>query len=158
MFDFEFFRITLAYVFGSSPNSTYYEYGMGLKNLICVFQYTRRSAAEVAAEKTFNKLTIKGKKLSIRWGKSQGKQEALTGPILAIPQVPGLPGALPAPPEELRNNFFNLGEGSAPATVAPAAVPYFIPTAALPMPGPGAIHYPSQDPSRMGATQRQIQQ
>ena len=131
---------------------------MGFKNLIFVFQYTRRSAAEVAAEKTFNKLTIKGKKLSIRWGKSQGKQEALTGPILAIPQVPGLPGALPAPPEELRNNFFNLGEGSAPATVAPAAVPYFIPTAALPMPGPGAIHYPSQDPSRMGATQRQIQQ
>ena len=133
-------------------------------NVLC-FQYTRRSAAEVAAEKTFNKLTIKGKKLSIRWGKSQGKQEAVatSGPMLAIPQVPGLPGALPAPPEELRNNFFNLGEGSAPApaaatAVARTAVPYFIPTAALPLPGPGAIHYPSQDPSRMGATQRQIQQ
>ena len=38
------------------------------------FQYTRRSAAEVAAEKTFNKLTVKGKKLLIRWGKAQGKQ------------------------------------------------------------------------------------
>merc|ERR1711963_1301239 len=86
--------------------------------------YTRRSAAEVAADKTFNKLTIKGKKLSIRWGKSQGKQEAAAtaGPVLAIPQVPGLPGALPAPPEELRNNFFNLGEGSAPASAAATAV------------------------------------
>ena len=57
-------------------------------------QYTRRSAAEVAAEKTFNKLTIKGKKLSIRWGKSQGKQDAIqaSGSGIAVPQVPGLPG------------------------------------------------------------------
>ena len=70
------------------------------KHDLIFFQYTRRSAAEVAADKTFNKLTIKGKKLSIRWGKSQGKQEAITsGPMLAIPQVPGLPGALPAPPK-----------------------------------------------------------
>ena len=108
--------------------------------------------------------------MSIRWGKSQGKQEAIAtagGPILAVPNVPGLPGALPPPPEELRNNFFNLGEGTsagppgaaAAANVAPpTAVPYFIPTAALPLPGPAPIHYPSQDPSRMGATQRQIQQ
>ena len=99
----------------------------------------------------------------IRWGKSQGKQEAIaSGPVLALPQVPGLPGALPAPPKELANNFFNLGAAgeagqSSSATAAPT-VPYFIPTAALPLPGPGAIHYPSQDPSRMGATQRQIQQ
>lgn len=128
----------------------------------CAFiQYTRRSAAEVAAEKTFNKLTIKGKKLSIRWGKSQGKQEAIaSAPVMAIPQVPGLPGALPAPPKELTNNFFNLGEASAStSSAAPGAnVPYFIPTATLPLAGPGAIHYPSQDPSRLGATQRQLQQ
>ena len=124
-----------------------------------LFQYTRRSAAELAAEKTFNKLTIKGKKLSIRWGKSQGKQDAIAaGPVLALPQVPGLPGALPAPPKELTNNFFNLGEGtSSSASAAAPTVPYFIPTATLPLPGPGAIHYPSQDPSRLGASQRQIQ-
>lgn len=127
-------------------------------NNLVFFQYTRRSAAELAAEKSFNKLTVKGKKLSIRWGKSQGKQETITsGPVLALPQVPGLPGALPAPPKELANNFFNLGEGTSTATAAPAAVPYFIPTATLPLPGPGAIHYPSQDPSRLGATQRQLQ-
>ena len=95
--------------------------------------------------------------MSIRWGKSQGKQETITaGPVLALPQVPGLPGALPAPPKELTNNFFNLGEGTS-GSAAPT-VPYFIPTATLPLAAPGAIHYPSQDPSRMGATQRQIQQ
>ena len=61
---------------------------------ILFLQYTRRSAAELAAEKTFNKLTIKGKKLSIRWGKSQGKQDAIqaAGSGMALPQVPGLPG------------------------------------------------------------------
>ena len=136
-----------------------------------LFQFTRRSAAELAAEKTFNKLTIKGKKLTIRWGKSQGKQEASSAPGAAPgipgPQVPGLPGALPAPPEELRNNFFNLGAGEGPSTStgagAPppptaAAVPLLIPTAAIPAALPGAVHYPSQDPSRMGATQRYLNQ
>jgi pre-mRNA-splicing factor RBM22/SLT11 len=136
----------------------------------CAFvQFTRRSAAEVAAEKTFNKLTIKGRKLSIRWGKSQGKQDMLTSAaggsgVLALPQVPGLPGALPAPPEELRNNFFNFGEGTSTSMGPPAAAPtvaYYIPAASgLPLPPgvPGGIHYPSQDPSRMGATQKHVQQ
>lgn len=32
-------------------------------------QFTKRSAAELAAEKTFNKLVLGGKKLSIRWVK-----------------------------------------------------------------------------------------
>ena len=83
-----------------------------------------------------------------------------TGPVLALPHVPGLPGALPAPPKELTNNFFNLGgEGPSSSSAAAPTVPYFIPTpAALPLPGPGAIHYPSQDPSRMGASQIQSQQ
>ena len=63
-------------------------------------------------------------------------------------------GALPAPPKELTNNFFNLGEGSssAAAPAAPAVPAYFIP-----LPGPAAIHYPSQDPSRMGASQQNLQ-
>ena len=56
--------------------------------------------------------------------------------------------------------LLNLGEASAStSSAAPGAnVPYFIPTATLPLAGPGAIHYPSQDPSRLGATQRQLQQ
>ncbi len=81
----------------------------------CAFiQYTRRSAAEAAAEKSFNKLFLKARRLTIRWGRSQGKQQtasdagAVAGPMVP---VPGLPGALPQPPEELTNNFFNLVNG-----------------------------------------------
>lgn len=44
----------------------------------CAFvQYTTRSAAEHAAEKTFNRLVIAGKRLTIKWGKSQGKYVGL---------------------------------------------------------------------------------
>ena len=136
----------------------------------CAFvQFTRRSSAEQAAEKSFNKLVIKGRKLTIRWGKSQGKQHEqhpLAGPAL-IPSVPGLPGALPNPPEELKNNFFNIEGGPGPSQPrasffyqagASAGVPPPPPPPAN-LPGPSPIHYPSQDPARMGATQnRHIQQ
>lgn len=111
--------------------------------------YTRRAAAEVAAEKTFNKLVIKNKRLVIRWGKAQGRQGASDGAstsqAAAAVAVPGLPGALPPPPEELTNNFFNLG-GSSAAPAAAGAAPLLLPKL------PGAIHYPSQDPGRMGST------
>lgn len=41
----------------------------------CAFvQFTNRSAAEVAAEKSFNKLILLGRRLTVRWGKSQAKQ------------------------------------------------------------------------------------
>ena len=73
----------------------------------CAFvQFTKRSAAEIAAQKSFNKLFIKGRKLTIRWGKSQGKMQDSSAE--GGSNVPGLPMALPAPPEELKNNFFNF--------------------------------------------------
>lgn len=41
----------------------------------CAFvQFTTRDAAEHASEKTFNRLVIGGKRLAIKWGKSQGKR------------------------------------------------------------------------------------
>ncbi|XP_075979973.1 pre-mRNA-splicing factor RBM22 [Anticarsia gemmatalis] len=132
----------------------------------CAFvQYTTRSAAEHAAEKTFNRLVIGGKRLTIKWGKSQGRQGANekneTAP--ALEPVPGLPGTLPPPPAYLHpfppqmppppnrpNDFFNLhhygGPGWAPwgGGVGPVGpVP--------PPPAPLALHYPSQDPARLGA-------
>merc|ERR1712029_931561 len=98
------------------------------------------------------------------------------------------PGALPAPPQELKNNFFNIGDSSKPhappaALGAPpqGASSFFyspdgaaggphgsqsggIPHAPPGLPphastlhaaaGPLPHHYPSQDPSRMGATQQ----
>lgn len=74
-----------------------------------------------------------------------------------MPAIPGLPGALPLPAlPVLQNNFFNLppplnaGPGLLPSSVAAAtrSPPPKGPTA-----GPVPVHYPSQDPSRMGATQ-----
>lgn len=154
----------------------------------CAFvQYTTRSAAENAAEKTFNKLILGGRRLTIKWGRSQGR----SGPTLgaqnldAYEPVPGLPGALP----ELSNNFFNLEPGHiplppppaslmvppmfgpppippffftpqmpaypAPAEVAarPATVTSEMAAAGKPVPVPVPVHYPSQDPARLGATQ-----
>ena len=143
----------------------------------CAFvQYTRRSAAEMAAQKSFNKLFIKGRKLTIRWGKSQGKMQDASSE--GGSSVPGLPSALPMPPKELENNFFNFStdgpgpSGSKPPMAPPPGnVPFFYPRSGAPppprppgapgagappsLPGPGRISYPSQDPSRMGATQHQ---
>ncbi|XP_056630750.1 pre-mRNA-splicing factor RBM22 [Diorhabda carinulata] len=154
----------------------------------CAFvQYTTRSAAETAAEKTFNKLILGGRRLTIKWGRSQGR----TGPSSIGPQaetyepVPGLPGALP----ELSNNFFNLEPGHiplpsmppppslmVPPLFAPPPIPpfFFNPPQLPPFTAPPAstssvnsgsesvglpksVHYPSQDPTRLGATQ-QIQE
>jgi pre-mRNA-splicing factor RBM22/SLT11 len=143
---------------------------------MCAFvTYTTRDAAELAAEKAFNKVIIHGRRLAIKWGKSQAKQAPSYNTEEAAPKldpVPGLP-SLPPPPD-----FFNLGAvastsaglqpappGTAPIlppvgaaafmTMAPPPPPGF----QVPPPGvvgggfgPAAIHYPSQDPKRMGAT------
>ena len=55
--------------------------------------YTTREAAEKAAERTFNKAIIKGKRMKILWGKSQEERAVASekdkGPVLQ--PVPGLP-------------------------------------------------------------------
>lgn len=152
----------------------------------CAFvQYTTRIAAETAAEKTFNKLILGGRRLTIKWGRSQGR----AGPVLAsalevYEPVPGLPGALP----ELSNNFFNLEPGHIPLPNMPPPASLIVPPMFGPPPMPpfffnapqlpayvgtpststvtseasvgggaaakgGPVHYPSQDPARLGATQ-----
>ncbi|GBP44250.1 Pre-mRNA-splicing factor RBM22 [Eumeta japonica] len=132
----------------------------------CAFvQYTTRSAAEHAAEKTFNRLVITGKRLTIKWGKSQGRQGVTENREVApaLEPVPGLPGALPPAPAFLQpfppqmapapnrpNDFFNLhhygGAGWAWSVAPPPA-----PGSAPPVPAPPGLHYPSQDPARLGA-------
>lgn len=166
----------------------------------CAFiQFTSRHSAESAAEKSFNKLIINGRRLNIKWGKSQGqtgateKEEEEETPDLE--PVPGLPGALPPPPIEISNNFFNLGDAppmqlqpqmpmrppmpprGMPPRGPPPMMPIFMrgplpPGIRLPPPPPGMlplrpppgvlprghvpqVHYPSQDPSRMGAVMQQ---
>ncbi|CAH0561500.1 unnamed protein product [Brassicogethes aeneus] len=149
----------------------------------CAFvQYTTRSAAEAAAEKTFNKLILGGRRLTIKWGRSQGRSgPSIVGHISdAYEPVPGLPGALP----ELSNNFFNLEPGHIPLPNMPPPASLMVPPLFGPPPIPSfffnpaqipnfvspaasaststatsetvtkqTVHYPSQDPSRLGATQ-----
>lgn len=146
----------------------FYQYGeirsitMVQKNQCAFIEYTSRSAAEAAAERTFNKLILGGRRLNIKWGRSQGRQaiSAVDGVRETLEPVPGLPGALPPPPENV-NNFFNLPGMMPPPMIPPPPMPpaafLFGPPAAPPIFPPGTvptgIHYPSQDPSRMGASQ-----
>jgi len=169
------------------------------KNHCAFVTFTTRIACEQAAEKSFNKLVIHGKRLTVRWGKSLGthyddEDDPKRGPRTA--PVPNLPGPVPLPPQELvsGNDFFNLG-GSIPRMPVqmpprmgwmppPPGMPFRIPAPGMPpgmmmRPGmappgvrppmvpptggpPGArpggpprhfnpVHYPSQDPTRMGA-------
>ncbi|GLG96642.1 hypothetical protein R5R35_010434 [Gryllus longicercus] len=121
----------------------------------CAFiQFTSRTAAEQAAERTFNKLILAGRRLTIKWGRSQARQpsasargEGLDG-MEELEPVPGLPGALPLPPTELHNNFFNLTDntdvtatsvsgGVAPPTIPPPIPPPMLIPPPLPRPPPG---------------------
>ncbi|XP_055931611.1 pre-mRNA-splicing factor RBM22-like [Argiope bruennichi] len=101
----------------------------------CAFiQFTTRQSAEMAAEKAFNKLILSGRRLTIKWGRSQAKLS--TGGSKEVENknlepVPGLPEALPPPPEELANNYFNL-----PPT------PTILPTAGALPPAPPLPPYP----------------
>ena len=60
----------------------------------CAFvTFTTRPAAETAAERSYNKLIIKGRRLKILWGKSQAeKPKAGAGGGVNLTPVPGLPG------------------------------------------------------------------
>lgn len=163
----------------------------------CAFvQFTQRQSAEAACEKSFNRLIIGGRRLNIKWGRSQAalpapKQDGSDNEKPFEP-VPGLPGALPPPPEEMGDmgsNFFGLAgpphmmplhPGMGPPMMrGPPPMgfmhrpPHFGPPPGmrLPPPPPGMmpmrpppmrppvqlqrglmpVHYPSQDPSRMGA-------
>jgi len=190
----------------------FYQYGeirsINVSKQQCAFvQFTTRVAAEAAAEKAFNKLILNGRRLNIKWGRSQGQQVAAIKkdgegePQAALEPVPGLPQALPLPPVEVTNDFFNLGgppqmqhfpprgPPRGPPGMPPRGFPMMRgppppfgmrgpppPGMRLPPPPPGvlpmrpppgmprgppmmghphgppqAVHYPSQDPNRMGA-------
>ncbi|KFD65798.1 hypothetical protein M514_04718 [Trichuris suis] len=94
----------------------FYQYGeirsvVMLPSKGCAFvQFTSREAAEVACDKTFGKLIVKGRRLTIRWGRPQGSmssQQTETGTPEYDP-VPGLPAALPIV------DFFGLQSASEP--------------------------------------------
>lgn len=107
-------------------------------------QFTSRAAAELAAEKSFNKLILLGRRLTVRWGKSQAKQASAAEGSASLPPVPGLPGALPPPPGP-GANYFNLpmSGGLAPP------IPFYMPPPPLPVgPVPGAYSPFTPPPNR----------
>lgn len=121
----------------------------------CSFvQFTQRQAAEIAAERTFNKLILGGRRLTIKWGRSQGRQggdsgEQGEGEEMLEP-VPGLPGTLPPPPTDMRNNFFNLASSSASSEadlMQPQMPGMLIPPPPMARPPPGIV--PSGPPPLM---------
>lgn len=137
-------------------------------------QFTTRAAAELAAEKSFNKLIIMGRRLTVRWGKSQARQAAIADGTANLPPVPGLPAALPPPPSSSggANYFGMIGSNPLSSNIPPPFLympPPPIPNRAAaaassssatavepPIPGterPLPVYYPSQDPTRMGAIQ-----
>lgn len=134
----------------------------------CAFvQFTTRIAAEKAAEKSFNKVIIQGQRVNIKWGRSQAQaQTAIEEKVREgrkLDPVPGLPNVLPIP-DDLSSNFFNLGgsQGAGsrlPQPPQPGLAMTMIPPMGgqqplfsnfMPAPRPLTVHYPSQDPNRMG--------
>ncbi|KAJ4433666.1 RNA binding motif protein 22, partial [Periplaneta americana] len=119
----------------------------------CAFiQFTLRSAAEQAAERTFNKLILGGRRLTIKWGRSQARQgtsatrgDGVEAMLEELEPVPGLPGTLPLPPTELQNNFFNLAETDETAA-PPVQTNIPPPTMPPPMPPPMLIPPPMPRP------------
>ncbi|XP_039273305.2 pre-mRNA-splicing factor RBM22-like [Styela clava] len=84
----------------------------------CAFvQFTKRSDATSAAEKSVGKLIIKGKRLNIRWGRSQGSgrsdsdsKRGSEDKEKPVARVPGLPGALPMPEDVLKGDGERRGK------------------------------------------------
>ena len=74
-------------------------------------EYSTRQAAETAATASFNKLTIKGSRIAVRWAKPPAKQSDSSS-LLTLEPIPGLPGVLP-PPQAL------LSINSAPSVQPP---------------------------------------
>uniref|UniRef100_A0A8C9SD92 Pre-mRNA-splicing factor RBM22 n=1 Tax=Scleropages formosus TaxID=113540 RepID=A0A8C9SD92_SCLFO len=141
----------------------------------CAFvQFATRQAAELAAEKSFNKLIINGRRLTVKWGRSQAAwgrdKDGVNEVGMKLEPVPGLPGVTQKWSE---TNYFNLDPSTSPAVMnMPVLPPPGIVPPPPPPPGfgppvfhsvgnpppppmsmrpPGQIHYPSQDPQRMGA-------
>ena len=116
----------------------------------CAFiQFVNREDAEQASERTYNKLILQGRRLVIKWGKSQGKgddkekdgehkDDAVTVPVV-LQSVQSLPIALPPPPPMLPPGHMmppRAPLGVAPAVPPPLAPPPFIvPSNLRPPPG-----------------------
>ncbi|GMS96195.1 hypothetical protein PENTCL1PPCAC_18370, partial [Pristionchus entomophagus] len=164
--------VTTLYVGGLGPEGAindkdlrdyFYQYGeirslnvLGAKG--CAFvTYTTRESAEMAAERSFNRINIKNRRLTIRWGIPQAQKGATSAEGRPINPVPSLPTTSFPVPESLRPSGSKRPSDS-PFIAPPAklVVPSVAPRgrgAPADEPGPSGsrIYYPSQDPQRLGA-------
>lgn len=145
----------------------------------CAFiQFTKRSSAELAAQSTFNKLVLGSQKLSIKWAHSQAKQTqaSATKTNRNFDTAPNLP-----PQQQMAapsNDYFNLTPTDVnvmppglklnqlpPSMMSMQALyqnnAYPAPYSSIPLPAtdnmqipPPPLHYPSQDPNRLGAIKK----
>lgn len=120
------------------------------KQQFAFVMFTTRSAAEIAAERSFNKLILQGRRLNIKWGKAQARQgtsDAIEGSEFREPlqPVPGLP-SLPPPPEPLQNNFFNLGPSDLNIPLPPGTGPAGSQGVKVGPPGPVPNEAPRRPP------------
>ncbi|OUC46401.1 hypothetical protein D917_07739, partial [Trichinella nativa] len=111
--------------------------------------FTTREAAELASEKTFGKLMIKGRRITVRWGRPQSQQNVI-GQLVesehpTYQDVPGLPGNIPNvdflgpnPPEDLPPKKARTDAGTAPGSSRyPTPSFHFPPPSVMPAPPPG---------------------
>ncbi|KRZ06453.1 Pre-mRNA-splicing factor RBM22 [Trichinella zimbabwensis] len=112
-------------------------------------QFTTREAAELASEKTFGKLMIKGRRITVRWGRPQSQQNVI-GQLVesehpAYQDVPGLPGNIPNvdflgpnPPEDLPSKKARMDASTAPGSSRyPTPSFHLPPPSVMPVPPPG---------------------
>lgn len=126
----------------------------------------RREAAERASQALHNNLNVKGHYLRLLWGRPRATQSGESMPdsaagalvpdmgALPVPNLPGLPGAIPVPgavssfaPALPQSNTVSLPPTTAIKSLLPPP-PLLVPSPAPPR--MGAL-YPSMDPMRMGS-------
>lgn len=129
----------------------------------CAFiQFTSRDGAERAAEKTFDKLVLKDMRIRVRWGinraDSNRQQHVQNRELDPVPNIPtmsrpdffGLRGvaAPPVPPKRPANDALE----SSSLEKRRLFVPQVASSSGSHQSSSGSkIHYPSQDPHRLGS-------
>jgi len=106
---------------------------------MCAFvSYTTRAAAELAADKLFQKMYLKGQFLRVAWGKPPSLQNPLGGTLGEA---------------DTQSTFFTMPSASSSTSItSPAGAATYHPVNAPAAPGMGQKpYYPSADPNQYGA-------
>ncbi|XGW30085.1 hypothetical protein V3C99_009251 [Haemonchus contortus] len=137
----------------------------------CAFiQFTTRESCEMAAERSFNKLFLKGRRLVIRWGQPQAQKaedQRTINPVPSLPNPCPVPEDLvpskrqridplniplpPVPPSFAAPSKLVVPPSRPPTGASTSAAGSSTDSSAGTSSRTGGIYYPSQDPQRLGA-------